>query len=192
MITRSEPVFAVRDVQQTVQFYKDNLDGKAEWFWGDPPDFAGIRIGGFQLLFCQQPELAKRIEGHQHFISCDNVEEMYQQHLDANLDIISPLGNKPWGVSEYVLRDPNGYHLRLTGHLIHEKSPDAKTQLPETIRFEFRLPTQDEYLELQKSVGWTAKPHNIEQCCLGIVAIDRNTDQKDERRTVTYVLLQGV
>ncbi len=180
MITRSEPIFAVRDVQASVAFYRTVLGGQNEWFWGDPPAFAGIRLGQVQVMFNQQPELALKIEGHQHHFFTELLDEQHAAHLAAGAPIIEPIANKPWGIREYTVRDPDGYHLRFSGPLKHEKPTSALQTIPDYIRIEPRRPTPDEYSDIARSVNWmkTAENcHALNNSLLGVVAIDTRTGQ---------------
>jgi uncharacterized glyoxalase superfamily protein PhnB len=41
-----------------------------------------------------------------------DVDALYARHQQNGVMIISPLEKKPWGMREYTVQDPNGYHLR--------------------------------------------------------------------------------
>ncbi|MEM1445282.1 MAG: GNAT family N-acetyltransferase [Planctomycetota bacterium] len=178
MITRSEPIFAVRDISETSAFYRDVLGGAGEWMYGDPPGFAGIRLGNVQLCFQHQPELAGKVAGHEHMLFTEDVDALHGQHAAAGAPIVEPIGNRPWGLREYVVEDPNGYRLRIHGPPKYEKPADAIDTLPEHLTIETRLPTFAEYQALKRSVDWNTehdRPEVLESCCAAVTAIDRNT-----------------
>lgn len=178
MITRSEPIFAVRDVVETISFYREVLGGTGEWTYGDPPGFGGIRLGGVQVCIQRQPELAERIEGHEHFLFTEDVDGMHQRHAEAGAPIVDPLENKPWGLREYVIRDPNGYRLRIHGPPRYEKPAAALEAMPEYITIESRLPSFAEYQSLKRSVDWNSDHDRAEDltiCCTGVTAVDSRT-----------------
>ncbi len=180
MISRSEPIFAVRDVVETLAFYRDVLGGRGEWMYGEPPAFAGIRLGKVQLCFHHQPELAENVAGHEHFLFSEDVDELHAQHLAAGAPVVEPIENKPWGLREYVVRDPNGYRLRIHGPPAHEKPADASDTLPETVTIESRLPTFEEYQALKRSVDWETehdRPDVLSGCCAGVTAVDETTSR---------------
>lgn len=180
MITKSEPIFAVTNIQKTIAFYKDILGGRGEWLWGSPPEFAGIYLGEVMLKFNLQPDLAFKIQGHQHHFFSETIDDLHAQHLASNAPIINPIENKPWGFREYTIQDPDGYHLRFCGPTRHEKPPTALESLPEHIRIEHRLPTWEQYKALQRSVGWNYAadtPQMLEQSCCGMVAVDTRNNQ---------------
>ena len=108
-ITSSEPIFAVADVVRSVRFYRDVIGCYNECCWGDPPVHAGVRWGNVQLMFSKRPELAEGSPGHQHFFRVQNVRALYDRHKSMGAPIVHALANRPWGLSEYVIRDPDGY-----------------------------------------------------------------------------------
>lgn len=178
MISRSEPIFAVRDVAETLAFYRDVLGGRGEWMYGEPPGFAGIRLGRVQLCFQRQPELAERVEGHEHFLFVEEVDVLYEQHAEAGAPIVAAIENKPWGLREYVVRDPNGYRLRIHGPPKNEKPADASEVLPENIEISVGLPGYAEYEALKRAVNWQTKhdtPELLDVSFAGVTARERAT-----------------
>src|SRR5690348_9199525 len=120
MLNRSEAIFAVRDVKEAVDFYTEKLGFSGGWFWGDPVDFGGVRFGEVGAMFRLHPKLAANIEGHQHAFFTDAIDELHANHVERGAPIIMPIENKPWGLREYIVRDPNGYHLRFGGRPTYE------------------------------------------------------------------------
>ncbi len=179
MLQKSVPIFAVKDVRETVAFYRDVLGFAGEWFWGDPASFAGATWGDVQVMFNQQPDLAQKLEGHQHHYWADEIEALHARHAAAGAPIISPIENKPWGIREYTIRDPNGYHLRFSGPAEYQRPANASDTLPPEIQIIERLATWQEYLALKQSVGWEteAAPDILDRSTAGVVAVDTQRSQ---------------
>src|SRR5262245_17509122 len=112
MIRASEAIFAVSDVRATVRFYRHVLGFDSEWFWEDPPTFGGVRWGQISIMFCLQPKMQGKTDGLMHMFRVEDVRGLYERHKAAGAPIFSELANKPWGMAEYSVVDPNGYHLR--------------------------------------------------------------------------------
>jgi catechol 2,3-dioxygenase-like lactoylglutathione lyase family enzyme len=149
---RSQAILAVADVAATVRFYRDKLGFADEWLWGDPPTFGGVSWGRVGVMFCLQPALASRVDGHQHYFFISGIDRLYEQHRENGVEVISPLEAKPWGLREYTARDPNGYHLRFGEPITaHASSAPTKTP-PPGVRLVERLPTVEEYLTLIHAV----------------------------------------
>lgn len=153
-LTRSEGIFSVADVPATVRFYRDKLGFVGEWLWGDPPTFGGVTWGKVGVMFCLDPELAAKVEGHYHAFAVTGIDELYARHRANGVDIVSPLELKPWGMREYTVRDLNGYHLRIGEPTVSHATGTPAKPLPSSVRLEERLPTAEEYEELIRSVGW--------------------------------------
>lgn len=111
-IVRSEAIFAVSDVVATINFYREKLGFTEGSCWDDPPTFGFLKWGDIGLMLNLNIELAKHVEGHEHYFFVRGVDELYARHQTNGVQIISPLERKPWGEREYTVRDPNGYHLR--------------------------------------------------------------------------------
>jgi ribosomal protein S18 acetylase RimI-like enzyme len=180
MITASEPIFAVADVRETVKYYREVLGFDREWLWCDHingvPTFGGVGLGAAHVLLSLSPELQRKIEGHGHWFHVGDAQAMYEQHRAAGAQIVSDIGNKPWGFREYTVRDINGYHLRFASPVTHERPATGADTLPPHIRLEMRKPTLDEYVSLTKAVDWPVDlgtmPGALEQSVFGVVATD--------------------
>jgi uncharacterized glyoxalase superfamily protein PhnB len=180
MLKKSEPIFAVHDVKATIDFYQKVLGFGQPWFWGDPVTFGGINWGDVNVMFCQQPLIAEHVEGHMHWFWVEDVNGLHAQHVAAGAKVVAELGNRPWGVREYAVRDPNGYHLRFAGPLTFEKPATALSQMPDFIRIDQRLPTVEEYNDLCKSVNWPHEPAHFEcasRSLLSVLAVDTRVNR---------------
>jgi len=180
MINSSTAVLAVVDVTQAVDYYVKVLGFKQHWLWQDPPTFGCVGVGKAEIFLALNPDLAKRIEGHQHWFAVEDVDSLHEQHRSAGAQIISPLENKPWGVREYTVRDLNGYHLRFSGPQKYERPATAADAMPPYIRIEAKLPTLAEYESLFESVGWArgeSMRSALANTLVGTLAIDTRDGQ---------------
>lgn len=178
---QSTAIFAVSDVVATVRFYCDKLGFKGEWLWGEPVCFGGVKWGDVEIMFNQQPELAARIAGHEHFLRFEEVDSLHARHQQAGVEIVSPIDNKPWGLREYTVRDINGYHLRLAGPANYVRPAGATDILPANIRIEPRLPDLDTFARLFREVGWNYNIDSLrdalQNSVFGVLAIDGATNE---------------
>lgn len=191
-ITSSEPIFAVADVVRSVRFYRDVIGFESEWLWGDPPVHAGVRWGNVQLMFSKRPDLAERSPGHQHFFRVQNVRALYDRHRSSGAPIIHDLANKPWGLAEYVVRDPDGYELRFAGGEIYERPKTGMESLPPHIKVEVRTPSVDDARMLMRSVKWgddqSTTEASLKQTLICITAFDT---REEPPRTVGMTRVVG-
>ena len=112
---KTVPFLPVKDLEETVRYYKDELGFTDEWFWGNPPTDAGCHRDELSLLFNQNLALAERIEGFELMMFVDDVDGIYAEFKDnPAIEITSPIKNEPWGIREFTIRDINGYFLRIS------------------------------------------------------------------------------
>jgi hypothetical protein len=123
------PLLPVRDIRETIDYYKNQLGFIDEWFWGDPPTDAGCHRDSLSLLFNYNPELAQRISGFQLVMFVDDVDGLYQDFSNNhNILVTSHLKDKPWGIREFTIREINGYSLRISCSIERIKKANAYPQ----------------------------------------------------------------
>ncbi|HYF29809.1 MAG TPA: VOC family protein [Chitinophagaceae bacterium] len=111
----SVPFMPVRNLQETLDYYREKLGFYGEWLWGN--EDAGIRRDNMHLLFNYAPDYTAIINTPaRHFEIMwfvDNVQEIYDEYGSNGVTIASQLAEKPWGVREFTVQDINGYYLRI-------------------------------------------------------------------------------
>lgn len=146
MLSGSTAILASPDIDATVKFYTDILGFASSWTWGDPPSFGAASWGKTTIMFALDPLLAGNIEGHQHWIDAEDVDALYDTHLERGVTIVSDIEDKPWGKREYTVRDINGYHLRFTGLPSH--TSQVSQTLPPDVRITCQMPAKEEFLQI--------------------------------------------
>lgn len=149
-----EPILAVADVVQTIEYWHEVLGFPDKWTWGDPPDYGGVSWHGTSIQFSQNAKLASASKGNAIFIRVKNLEALYSFHQKKNAIIVEELENKPWGMAGYTVEDINGYYIVFAGAPIRDNKMSS-AELPSTIRIIPRSPTVKEYQHLTASVGWS-------------------------------------
>ena len=169
-----EPILAVRDVVETTRYYREVLDFGDVWLWGEPPSHGGANQDDVQVQFTLDPALAETAEGRAVWIRVQHVAGLYARHQARGAEIVAALEPKPWGVTEYTVRDLNGYRLRFAGQ---GGAQEPSRELPEQVRVESRLPTWPEMEALIYAVGWephtnfATAPRVLEVALFGAVAM---------------------
>jgi GNAT superfamily N-acetyltransferase/uncharacterized glyoxalase superfamily protein PhnB len=170
-----EPVFAVRDIPETLQYWKQVLGFPGTWTWGDPPTHAGVSWQKVFIQFYQHPERAAASSGNSIWIRLQHIEALYAFHQQNNAVIVSPLENKPWGVAEYIVREVNGYYIHFAAS-VEERQKSAAT-LPPTIRIIQRKPTVKESQRLlpvseDSPINNTIDEQRLAAATFGMIAED--------------------
>jgi GNAT superfamily N-acetyltransferase len=128
-------------------------------------------------MFAQHSDSNAQIGGQWHAFFVDGINALYGYHQRLGASIVSPLEAKPWGLREYTVRDLNGHYLRF-GQSGADRPPLAGPGLEHSVRLEERLPTETEYSELVRAVGWaeTVRPDTAREALgaarLGVVAME--------------------
>lgn len=114
------PVFLVDDIAATMQWYRDNLrfDGRA--VPPSPPHtFAILTRDGVEIMLQQLAGYRKSDHYRERnggvwsvYLRVDGVRELFRELSGrAGVEILEPLRVQPYGETEFVVRDPNGYVL---------------------------------------------------------------------------------
>jgi GNAT superfamily N-acetyltransferase/uncharacterized glyoxalase superfamily protein PhnB len=155
-----EPVLAVTDISATLGYWSDVLGFGNIWSIGDPPNHGGVSWKGSAFIqFGLNAELARTGIGHSIWIRVRNLDKLYKMHMSNGAAIVSKLEDKPWGFSEYTVKDINGY-------LIHFASPSGNKPINdkpvnENVRIVLRKPTALEYNRVMSSIGWATPDENV-------------------------------
>ncbi len=110
------PWIACTNLTSTVDHYRDVLgfDGAWNWFWGDPPDHAGVSRGQTRILFFEDEDRAARSRGAEVVIYVKGVRALYDELRSSPARIIRDLGERPWGTMDFTVEDPDGFRLIFT------------------------------------------------------------------------------
>lgn len=189
-LSHAEPVLAVKDIAETVAYWHEVIGFPEKWMYGSPPNHGGVSWQGAAFIqFGLNPELAAVSEGHSVWIRARDIEKLYALHQEHKANIVSPLENKPWGFSEYTLKDINGYYIHFSSPA--ELGVHSEQNIPSTIRVIERLPTVVEMENLMNAVGWTSFPNESPELQLmpaiyGVIAQDTGTHE-----TIGCALVMG-
>ncbi|MCW5806797.1 MAG: VOC family protein [Deltaproteobacteria bacterium] len=100
----------VADLATSQRYYRDKLGFKIDWTDGDPADFGAVTRGHTQLFMCQ------RCQGHPGswlWVFTPDVDRLHKELVQRGALIQSPPDDKPWGVREMQVADPDGNVLRI-------------------------------------------------------------------------------
>ena len=113
-----EPVLAVNNVQESVDFYCHQLGFHVDFVWGDPPIHGAVSYGEWstQSIRIQfkgaQPNSVQESSGEIFIMVEPEVETLYHRCQSQGLNITRELTSQPWGMQEFSIRDCNGYIIR--------------------------------------------------------------------------------
>ena len=118
---RVNPHLPVRNLRQTLDYYRDNLGFYEEWTWtndeGKVVD-GWIRRDDMRLLFAEDPEFVDVINSYKKsrlplmwFV--DHIEEIFSEFQTREIEFADALQTHAYGLKEFAFVDINGYYIRV-------------------------------------------------------------------------------
>lgn len=110
MFNSGFPILSTRDIERSLGFYRDLLDGDVYFQYPDegPPGYVGIRVGSMQLGIGVDPgavEGAGRISLWFYVTDCDAAVERLQA---GGVAVTEEPQDQPWGERIARVLDPDG------------------------------------------------------------------------------------
>jgi uncharacterized glyoxalase superfamily protein PhnB len=119
--TSAKPILNVASVARSLDYYRDRLGFSVNYAWSESeqfdnpaePTFAEVGRGRLTLMLGQaeQPGPAMAVYADLHGLAA--LDSLYHEYTHSGADIASPPEDKPWGMREMLVRDPDGHILRI-------------------------------------------------------------------------------
>ena len=103
------------DFDGATRFYGDVLGFPVQEHW-DAPDGRGTLFrcasGGVIEIFEDSPHHpAEAPRGVKVAVEADDVDALYDRVTRAGVEVVDPIGDRPWGHRSFEIRDPSGLPL---------------------------------------------------------------------------------
>jgi catechol 2,3-dioxygenase-like lactoylglutathione lyase family enzyme len=124
------------DVPAAVDYYTSRLGFSFGFSWGEPPVVAGVNLGHVQVFLNRRATIP---DGGSAYFVVGDADELYTFHQVGGVEIEEAIDDRPWGLRDYVIRDPYGNRLAF-GHYI--PVPGERTRIERVdvhVRLEKRL-----------------------------------------------------
>ena len=112
---RCTPHLSVKNLRETLDYYRDILGFSDEWTFGDKD--GGIRRDDMRLLFAENPDHNEMINNQTDRLPLmwfvDNIDSIYKEFQEREITIIDELEKHPYGLREFAFLDINGYYIRV-------------------------------------------------------------------------------
>ena len=117
-VVHTRHVLAVKDLAIEAEYYKEKLGFDLDF---TVPGREFLSFGDFKLMLGECPDemTAEATGNHSWFAHAvvENVDEVYQEFIRRGANILSPIGDKPWGIREFNVVTPDGHRITF-GQLI--------------------------------------------------------------------------
>jgi len=118
---RSNPHLPVKNLRETLDYYRDTLGFYDEWTAVDENGHltdGGIRRDEMRLLFGEDPEFVAVINSYKKsrlplmwFV--ENIDEIYVEYRAKGIELADDLRTHHHGPWEFAFVDINGYYIRV-------------------------------------------------------------------------------
>lgn len=108
--SESVPIFNVRNVPASIDYYVGKLGFRKAWDWGSPPTFAEMQRDAVRIFLC---EGAQGAPGMWVSIFVQDVDALHADYARRGAIIRQAPTNFPWGLREMNVQDLDGHRLRL-------------------------------------------------------------------------------
>jgi len=113
------PTLAVRNMKQTIQFYRDSLGFKMGMTFpdADNPEYADLSRDGMVLMFIPAENIGIGREeklgvGVNIYMQIDgDIDEYYNELKDKGVKIVVDIKDEPYGIRDFTVEDIDGYKL---------------------------------------------------------------------------------
>ncbi|MBX2817818.1 MAG: VOC family protein [Saprospiraceae bacterium] len=119
--SHTSPILPVSDMERTLKFYRDVLEFDTIWRWDQPTTIANAGRPDCKMLFKLSKEEHLRTQGLEIMVFLHGVKPFWDSIKDKDLLIIDEIETKPWGLTEFCVKDINGYLLRFAETLSEVK-----------------------------------------------------------------------
>ncbi|MCY3882408.1 MAG: VOC family protein [Chloroflexi bacterium] len=119
-VTAAYPQLFTGDMERSARFFREQLGFEVRYLFGDPPVYAQARRDGVRLNVRRgaAPVLdrgaAERGELLAAYLEADDVEGLYREYRERGVDFFRELETKPWGLTGFIVRDPDGNLLNFS------------------------------------------------------------------------------
>ena len=111
-ITNTRHVLVVKSLFKSADYYEKQLGFKTLWA-GEGWHFLGREKFVVMLGECADEPSAFETGDHSYFayIDVENIDELYHEYSSKEVDVLSEIGNKPWGQREFSIRTIDGHRI---------------------------------------------------------------------------------
>ena len=122
MIRQIAPVFFTTDLPGTLAYYGDKLGFACSGTYGDPPFYGIVARDGRAVHFRSVDAIATDAEKYAEelldaYLLVEDVDGLYAEYGAKGVEFARGLGDMPWGLREFVVKDCDGRLLAFGAEL---------------------------------------------------------------------------
>ena len=113
MLRQIIPLFFTLDIPRTLAWYKESLGFECQGTWQDPPVYAIVARDDHPIHFrCAEPPRANPDKYDDElldaYLRVEDADALYAEYRERGVEFTRELGNTPWRMREFVVKDCDG------------------------------------------------------------------------------------
>ncbi len=133
---RTQTCLAVSDLAAAIDFYVTKLGFRFGFTFGEPARFAGVNLGNVGIFLTKGMAAPS---GGAVFFTVGDADALYEFHRANGVEVVEEIGDREFGMRDYVVKDLYGYRL-IFGHNIYNEGPPIRIERVDVpVRLEKRL-----------------------------------------------------
>ena len=107
------PVFTVRELDRSIDFYVEHLDFELDFAYGTPGVYAGLFKDAVALHLIDEssPNASQPTGSGNLSILTDEVDDLHQRLVAVEIEMLEPPGDRDYGLRDFSCRDRDGNRL---------------------------------------------------------------------------------
>ena len=111
-VVHTRHVLAVKDLRVAADYFVDQLGFDRDF---TAPGWEFLSFGIFKVMLgeCADEMTAEATGNHSWFAHAlvENVDEVYEELLERGARILTPIGDRPWGIRDFTVVTPDGHRI---------------------------------------------------------------------------------
>ena len=111
-VVHTRHVLAVKDLKVEADYYLDQLGFVRDF---TAPGWEFLSFGEFKVMLgeCADEMTAEETGNHSWFAHAliENVDEVYAEFIERGARILTPIGDRPWGIRDFSVVTPDGHRI---------------------------------------------------------------------------------
>ncbi len=101
-------IFQVSNLRRAIEFYVGVLGFEEEFIYGNPPFYAGVKMGSVIVHLNSGKENESRKGMGSLYVFCDEVDSYYERIETTDVEITAKLDTWPYGMRDFQIMDLDG------------------------------------------------------------------------------------
>lgn len=111
-VVQTRHVLAVKDLKSQAAYFVDQLGFDRDF---TAPGWEFLSFGSFKVMLgeCSDEVTAGETGNHSWFAHAlvENVDEVHAELVERGAKILTPIGDRPWGIRDFTVATPEGHRI---------------------------------------------------------------------------------